>query len=65
MVLVRARLVFELNPAAEGPDRRQAPGLLAFAGVDLELLQLAICQLSEVPQSSSVLCKGASPASAG
>ena len=40
--LVQARLVFEPNPAAEGPDGRQAPGPLELAGVDLELLQLAI-----------------------
>ena len=39
---VEARLVFEPNPAAEGPDGRQAPGPLELAGVDLELLQLAI-----------------------
>lgn len=39
---VQARLVFEPNPAAEGPDGRQAPGPLQLAGVDLELLQLAI-----------------------
>ncbi len=40
--LVQARLVFEPNPAAEGPDGRQAPGSLELAGVDLELRQLAI-----------------------
>lgn len=40
--LVQARLVFEPNPAAEGPDGRQPPGPLELAGVDLELLQLAI-----------------------
>ena len=40
--LVQARLVFEPNPAAEGADGRQAPGPLDLAGVDLELLQLAI-----------------------
>jgi aminopeptidase N len=41
-VRVSARLVFEPNPAAEGPDGRRAPGPLELAGVDLELLQLAI-----------------------
>jgi len=41
-VRVSARLVFEPNPAAEGVDARQAPGPLELAGVDLELLQLAI-----------------------
>jgi len=40
--LVQARLVFEPNPAAEGPDGRQAPGPLDLAGVELELLRLCI-----------------------
>ena len=39
---VEARLAFEPNPAAEGADGRQAPGPLDLAGVDLELLALAI-----------------------
>ncbi|MFM7314872.1 MAG: aminopeptidase N [Cyanobium sp.] len=40
--VVHARLAFEPNPAAEGPDGGTAPGPLELAGVDLELRELAI-----------------------
>ena len=41
-VLVEARLAFAPNPAAMGPAGLTRPGALELAGVELELLQLAI-----------------------